>query len=179
MRIWCSLGWSMRGVWFLGGDVTTSKKLEALNAFFKLCCLKNLTLHSSSVPGHGDRDDAELLGHFFHWGGGWGSSRWPSLAAAVRVQGPSGDRGAGEASGESWIPRDLRHRGHPILGPAPCWCPQQIPAASAPQVPLLLGQVCPGQLLCGAVCVSCCAWAGVCFRPRLQYFHNYKLPHFD
>lgn len=114
---------------------------------------------SSSLPGPGDRDDAELLGHLFHRGGGRGSAGRPPLAAAVRVQGPGGHRVAGETRGESGVQGHLRHRGHPVPRPACGRCAQQVPAAPAPQVPLLLlwggavpvpraagGEVCPGCL---------------------------------
>lgn len=150
--------------------MATFKKLEALNALFECSCLENITLCSSSLPGRGDRDDAELLGHLFHRGGGRGGSGRPSLAAAVHVQGPGGQGVAGEARGESRVQRDLRHRGHPVPRPAHRRRAQQVPAAPTPQVHLLLGvgwdcaratgsraaggEVCPGQQLRGAVCVS-------------------------
>lgn len=148
---------------------------------FECSCLENLALCSSSLPGHGDRDDAELLGHVLHRGGGRGSPSWPSLAAALRVQGPAGDRVSGEACRESRLPRDLRHRGHPVPRPAPCRCAQQVPAAPAPQVPLLPavgpGQCCSHHGLLGEkfvlgkgsvdLCVS--AWAGICFGSKQSF----------
>ena len=94
----------------------------------------NITLCFSSLPCNGDRDDAELLGHLFHWRSVWSSSRRHSLDAALRVQGPGGHQIPREACGESRLQRDLCDSGHTIPWQAHWWCAQQVPASSPPQV---------------------------------------------
>lgn len=98
------------------------------------CIILNTSLCFSSLPCYGDRDDAELLGHIFHWRSGWSSSSWPSLAAALCVQGPGGYQIPCEACRESRLQRDLRDSGHAIPRQAHWWCAQQVPASSSPQV---------------------------------------------
>lgn len=94
----------------------------------------NMTLCSSSLPGHGDRDDAELLGDLLHRRSCWSSSWQPSLAAALCVQGPGGYQIPSETCGESRLQRDLRDGGHAVSRKAHRWCAKQVPASSPPQV---------------------------------------------
>lgn len=131
----------------------------------------NVTLCSSSMPGNGDRNDAELLGHLLCWRSCWSSSWRPSLAAALCVQGPRGYQVPSEACRESRLQRNLCDCGHTVPRKAYWWCAQQVPASSPPQVGAPNWGV--GWACCNAACfpndthwayVLCCGLgAEVCY----------------